>query len=245
MTAALVALSLLSGCSTEEATTEIPVEEKFREAMELFENEDYLEAIEAFKFITLQYQGSSLSDDAQFYLGECHFMREEYVIAAYEYEVLIRTNPTSEFVPQARFKRGLSYYRLSPPSRLDQQYTFKAIDEFQGFLEYHPTDPRAEEAEKYINELNTRLAKKEYENGIIYMKMDYYRAATISFDFVLEKYHDTEYAEPALLKKAEALYYRYMLIEAQRELRKFLQRYPQSPLRAEAENLKTSIEENM
>ena len=60
------------------------------------------------------------------------------------------------------------------------------------------------EAEAKINELNAKLARKEYESGLIYMKMDYFRAATVSFDYVLEKYHDTPYAEPALLKKGES-----------------------------------------
>jgi TolA-binding protein len=41
----------------------------------LFDKEDYLEAINEFTIITLQFQGSQHAADAQFYLGDCRFKR--------------------------------------------------------------------------------------------------------------------------------------------------------------------------
>ena len=236
--AALAALVIIvSGCSSSDATRQLSAEERYQKAMELFNDGDYLDAVEEFRIVTLQFQGNPLADDAQYYLGECYFQREEYILAAYEYELLIRTHPTSKLVPDARFKRGMCYYELSPAWNLDQEYTHKAIDEFQALLEYYPFDPRASDAEAKIRELNTKLARKIYESGVIYMKMEYYRAAGLSFDQVLERYHDTPYAEPALLRKGEVLLYRLRYGDAKRELERFLTRYPESMLRRDAEKL--------
>lgn len=235
--AALAGSLLVNGCSSSEAPPPPNADELFKIAMQKYKDGDYQDAYSDFRIITLQYQGSAFSDDAQFYMGECKYQREEYVLAAYEYDVLIRTMPTSEFVPTARFQKAMCYYRQSPRPPLDQEYTNKAIDEFQSFIEYHPTDPRVPEAEAKINELNTKLAEKEYNSGMIYMKMEYYRAATVTFEFILEKYHDTPFAEPALLKKAESLYERRKYNDAVESLNLFLQRYPNSTLKADAESL--------
>ena len=235
---ALAGLALaVSGCSSSDATRQLSAEERFQKAMDLYNDGDYLDAVEEFRVVTLQFPGNPLSDDAQFYLGECYFQREEFILAAYEYELLIRTHPTSKLIPDARFKRGMCYYEMSPDWKLDQEYTHKAIDEFQALLEYYPFDARVSDAEAKIRELNTKLARKIYESGVIYIKMEYYRAAGLSFDQVLERYHDTPYAEPALLRKGEVLLYRLRYGDAKRELERFLSRYPESMLRRDAEKL--------
>jgi outer membrane protein assembly factor BamD len=234
-------LTILSGCSSEEATKQLSAEEQFHIGMEAFKDEDYLKAVEEFKVVSLQYQGSNVADSAQFYMAECRYMREELILAAFEYDVLIRTMYSSVFVPRARFRRATCFYELSPKSTLDQNYARKAIDEYQIFLEYHPADTLAPLAGQRIAELNTTLAQKDYENGITYMHMEYYKAATFYFDLVLDKYHDTQYAEPALLKKAEALTYRKKYSDAKEAVEKFFAKYPSSALLSDAEKIKSDI----
>jgi outer membrane protein assembly factor BamD len=236
-----VFLVLIAACSTEEATQQLPPEVRFERGVKKFEDGKYLDAIEEFRIITLQFQGTAFADDAQFYMAEARFKREEYILAAHEYDVLIRTMPTSEFVPRARYQRAMCYYHLSPRSYLDQEYTRRAIDEFQTFLEYHPTDPLAEDAAAKITELNTKLAKKEFENGMIYMRLRSYRAAVHYFDLILERFHDTPYAEKALFMKADALFQRRRYNEAFDEINRFLTRYPDSADRARAERLRQEI----
>ena len=132
---------LLGGCASSEEATILTAEERFARAKTLYDDGDYLEAINEFTVITLQYQGSALADDAQFYLGETRFAREEYLLASFEYQQLIRNMSASPLVPDARYKIGVCYYRLSPKSLLDQQYTTRAIDALQSFVEYHPAHP--------------------------------------------------------------------------------------------------------
>lgn len=239
--AAIGVIVILSGCGTTKEVEQLSVEKRFEHAMALFKEENYLDAYEEYRIVTLQYQGSAFADEAQFDMGECRYKREEFVLAAYEYDVLTRTMPTSKYVPRARYQRAMCYYRLSPVSYLDQTYTRQAIDEFQSFIEYHPTDTLVTQAESKISELNTKLARKEYDNGITYIHMEYYKAALNSFDHVLEKYHDTPYAEQSQYKKAEVLLLRKRVSEAKAEIEKFLVKYPNSSLKTDAEKLQKDI----
>ena len=249
LTVVALVLFYIGGCSSESQDNPPGAEELFRIAKEKFDDEDYLEAYDDFRVLSLQYQGSGFADDAQFYMGECQFRREDYILAAFEYETLIRSMPTSEFVAQAQYQVAMCYYNRSPEYYHDQEFTVKAIDAFQAFLEYYPTDLRVSDAEQKISELNAKLARKEYESGIIYMKMTYFRAATVSFDYVLEKYHDSPYAEPALLKKGVSLFARRRFRDARDVANRFLEKYSSSILRSEAEALlkdaKDALEEEL
>ncbi len=228
---------MLAGCGSSAPQAAMTPEERFARAKALYEKGDYLEAINDFTVLTLQSQGSTVAPDAQYYLGECRFARGEYELAAFEYSIVKRSYPASPRVPDAQYKLALCYYNKAPRSALDQQYTRRAIDEFQTFLEYYPSHPMAADADAKIKELNTRLARKQYETGKLYSRMEYYRAALLSFDAVIEKYHDTEYAPLAMLEKADLLNSRDRYTEARAEISRFLDRYPNSVLRARAEDL--------
>jgi outer membrane protein assembly factor BamD len=235
----------LAGCSSKETTTNLSAEERFQHAKGLFDNEDYLEAINEFSIVTLQFQASPYADDAQFYLGECRFKRHEYLLAANEYNILRRNMAASPLVPDAQYKIGLCYYDLSPKSSLDQQYTKKAIEELQTFVEYYPGNEHAADASEKIRELNTRLAMKQYNSARLYARMEYYKSAIAYYDDVIEKYHDTEYAPLAHLGKVEALIARRKYADADAELKRFYERFPNSVLRSEADKLKQTISKEL
>jgi outer membrane protein assembly factor BamD len=239
--AAFLILLSGAGCSSSESTKTMSATERFHAGFVKFQDRDYLEAIDEFKVVSLQHQGTNVADSAQFYLAESRFRREEFILAAFEYDVLVRTMPSSVFIPRARFQRATSFYSLSPRSFLDQDYTRKAIDEYQAFLEFHPSDSLAATADRRIRELTAKLAEKEYNNGVTYMKLEYYKAAAFYFDLVLEKYSDSPSAERALLAKADALRGRKHYAEAKDVIEKFFSKYPNSTLREDAEGIRSDI----
>lgn len=240
----LMGLALVvAGCgSSEKATTPMSAEDRFAHAKALYDDKDYLEAINEFTVITLQYQGSAHAADAQFYLGECRFQRAEYLLASFEYGVVKRNYPASPRVAEAQYKLALSYYMLSPKSSLDPQYTKKAIDEFQQFVEYYPSNPLVADADAKIKELTNRLAKKQYETARLYATMEYYKAALVYYDDVIDRYHDTEYAPLAYLDKADLLLSRKRYREARETLDAFTARFPQSVLQSRADALRKKLD---
>lgn len=231
----------LWGCSSSVNTANMSAQDHLNYAISLFNDEDYLEAITEFQTILMQNPGSPVADDAQFYLGESHYKKGEYITATYEYSKLIRDMPASEFVPRAQFMLAQAYYDLSPNFQLDQRYTKKAIEEFQAFIDFFPTDPKVSEAEQKINDLNGKLAEKEYNTARIYEKMEYWDAAIRYYDLVSETYHDTKYAPMAMYSKIKILNDRKDNKKLAREIASFIQRYPGDPHISEVKKIQQSL----
>lgn len=238
---AILAVLLVVGCSGGVDTTLFSPEEHYNYAFSLFEDEDYMEAQTEFQSILLQYPGSAINDDAQYYLGMTYFNRGQYLLAAYEFSKLIRDIPASEYVTDSQYMLAESYYQLSPPYQLDQAYTKKAIEEFQAFIDYFPLSPKVEEAEQKINELNNKLAKKLYNNALIYEKMNYYKAAIKYYGDVQEIYHDTEFGPKALYKKIQLEIEKDDIASAKSDINKFLVRYPDHESAKEIQQLEEQL----
>lgn len=235
-------LSLPLGCSSTKDVSEMTADERLQYAMSLYNDEDFQDASIEFEALLLQYPGSGIIDDAQYYLGMCKFQRDEYILAAYEFSKLIKNIPASEFVPQAQFMLAESYYELSPDYTLDQKYTAKAIEEYQAFIDFFPLDEKVSEAEQKIFELNDKLAHKEYKIAYIYQKMDYYTASLKYYENVVEVYHDTPYAPLALYSKIILLMDREREDEALSEMRRFVRMYPDDQNFKEVNDMKNSLE---
>ena len=224
----LLLFILLFGCAGTKPQPDWTASQYFHYAMDLFNDKDYYEAANEFTVIVLRYPGSVVSDSAQFYLAESHFQMDEFIIAAAEYEKLINSMARSPLVPRAQFRLAESYFELSPRPVLDQQYTHKAIREFQTFIEEYPTHPLREEAEKKIAILRAKLAEKKYLSAEIYRKMRKFRAAIIYYDLVLERYYDTEWADDAMYGKILTYMEEEDYNAARLEIYKFQQQFPNS-----------------
>lgn len=238
----LITLLGLMGCAGNRPKSGWKAEEYFQYAKSLFNDEDYLISSQEFQIIMLRFPGSSIADSAQFYLAESHFMMEEYIVAAAEYEKLINNMPKSPLVPDAQFKLAESYYHLSPRPALDQKYTLMAIRAYQNFIEDNPTHKLKENAERRIAELRDKLAMKAYTNAEIYRKMKKYRAAIIYYKEVLEKYYDSDLLDEAQYGIIEANYEAGNYNDAAREIEKFRERFPQSPLKEKVDELAAEVQ---
>jgi outer membrane protein assembly factor BamD len=232
----------LFACSSTEDTTNMNPEERLAYGIRLYEKENYEEAVKEFEAIVIQYPGSSILDDAQYYLAMSRYQREEYILAAYQFSKLIKSMPSSEFLANSQFMLADCYYQLSPVFSLDQQYTKKAIEEFQVFIDVFPLNEKAAEAEAKIKELNEKLAHKEFDTARIYGKLEYYNAAIKYYDNVMEVYHDTPYAPLASYNKINILILKKRDTEALVEASKFLEKYPDHENYKDVEKIKNSLE---
>ncbi len=208
-------------------------------------DEDYEEAMREFQSILLQYSGSEINDDAQYFLALTYYKRGQYLLAAYDFSKLIRDIPASEFVQDAQFMLADSYYQLSPDYQLEQSYTKKAIEEFQAFIEFFPTHPKVKEAEKKIKELYSKFAEKEFHNAEIYEKMEYYNAAINYYKLVKDTYHDSKFAPMAHYKLIQLLILKQKNDEALRSIAEYISKYPDDPkideLKSESEDLTAGL----
>lgn len=230
-------ISLAFGCSASSDTTMMSADEHLAYAMEMYEDGDYQFSGREFQSIILQFPGNIVNDDAQFYLSMSYYKDEQFLLAAYEFSKLIRDIKGSEFVSKSQFMLAESYYQLSPPYQLEQSYTKKAMSEFQAFIDFFPIDPKIEEAEHKIHELNLKLAEKLYNSAVIYEKMGYFNASLDYYTKVYETYHDTKYAPISLHRKITILLDKERFTRAVKNMKLFLNKYPDSEFTVEIQNL--------
>lgn len=236
----LISVLAITSCTNKKLRANLTPEERLAQAKEMFEKRSYLDAITQFRIITLSYAGSAIVDEAQYYLADCHFQLKEYILAASEFERLTRVFPNSAWVDDAQFKIGLCYFKLSPKFALDQEYTLKAIDSFQRFLEDYATSDLVPQVQQKLNECRYKLAQKEYAIAEQYRRLKNYVAAIIYYDGVIEKYYDTEFTPRAFYHKAVCLIENGDIEPAVASLETFLQKYPNN---AWAERVQQKLKE--
>lgn len=242
----LLFLSLgLWNCSSSIDTTSLTAAQHLEFAKGLMQEGDYEEAVREFQTILLQYSGSAINDDAQYFLGFTYYKREQYLLAAYEFSKLIRDIPASEFVQDSQFMLAESYYQLSPNYQLEQSYTKKAVEEFQAFIEFFPTHPKVKEAEKKISELYAKFAEKEFHNASIYERMEYFTAAMKYYTIVKDTYHDSKYAPLAHYKLIEILVLKGNTEEALRNIVEYINKYPAETNINELKELSQELEQGI
>ena len=197
---------VLFSCKSSDISEKSSVQEIYNEAMRLYNKEDYIESQKLFDVIKLQYPASQYADDAQYYLAEINYKRKEYIIGSFNYSLLRRIYPQSEYSKMSLFKSALCFYALSSDYDRDQEYTYKAITSFSEFQASYPGDSLYSKATDYIKELRNKLGYKEYNTGIVYKKMSVLKGALVYFNSVIDDYSDTDSFEPAYFEKIKILY---------------------------------------
>ncbi|MDP6861240.1 MAG: outer membrane protein assembly factor BamD, partial [Candidatus Marinimicrobia bacterium] len=87
----------------------------------------------------------------------------------------------------------------SPDFYHDQTYTEKALERYQEFLDDFPGSPYKNEVLSSIRILRNKVGEKEFETGILYMKMEEYESARMVFQRVDNLYYDTDVVDDTKL----------------------------------------------
>lgn len=231
------------------------VQEAYQKGITKFEEGSYGDAAEIFETVTRVGRGSEYAQEAQYYLAESYFNQERYILAEAEYNRFITFYPRDSKRQEVDYKKALSIYHQSPRYRLDQSATRRAIEEFQLFNSRYPDSRFVTESAGKINELREKLARKYYESAQFYSRTDQYKAATIYYDLVIDRYPESKWAETALLNQIDTYneyavnsilnkqVERYNLAISSYE--KFIQLFPQSNARSEAESFRDEAEQGV
>lgn len=215
------------GCSRQVPLSELDQTAAFERLRSDFQRGDYQRANEGLNYYTLNFSGSAKIDSAQFLLAWSHYYLKEYLLAASAFDELVKRFPRSSLVPESMFMVGVCYWKMSPRYALDQEYTNKAIDAFQAFIDYYPgMIERVREAEEYIGRCREKLAHKAYATGVIYLKMKDWRAAEIYFRKVTDEYYDTPWAAPAAFQVGHSLQKQGKEADAAQAFRTYVEKFP-------------------
>lgn len=188
------------GCSRSQVDLAVDdIDERFEKGKMYLEKKKYYRAQQEFEYVLLRGRHTDLGDEAQFYLAESYFFNKEYLLAISEYDRLVRQMTYSPFVHKSRYRICQSYVKKSPKYFHDQDYTTKAIDKLQEFIEDYPESEFRNEVIESLEFLRTKLARKAYESAILYAKMEEYESAIRYYNELLTFYYDTDYADRARL----------------------------------------------
>jgi outer membrane assembly lipoprotein YfiO len=160
---------------------------------------------------------------------------KDYELAAVEFSRLKNSYPQSGYADNAQFMAGVCYFENSPKNPgLDQEDLKRAIVALGDFILDNPDSPLVEDAEMVVDKARTKLAKKEYNNGMVYMKVYDYRAAGVYFQYVIDEFIDTEFAPLALFKLAEIDYKKKDFKSASERFNQFMNIYAEHELMGDA-----------
>ena len=188
-------LFILIGCSSSLPDESIPLADHLKIGMDLLDQEKFVKAQDEFKFILSRGTGTDYGDDAQFFLAESYFLNQEYILSIQEYENLTRKMAFSPYFEKSRFRICEAYRIESPNYYNDQSYTEKALERYREFLDDFPESEHSQIVTESMDVLRNKLAKKIFETGVLYMKMDEFEPARMSFSAVIDQYYDTDIME--------------------------------------------------
>lgn len=119
-------------------------ERKYQEAYDLFNAREYTAAVQVFESLLASSVNHSLSDNAQYWIGECHYALRQYDKAIMDFEKVF-TFPKSNKLDDAQFKLGICYIRKGENQ--------KAKEEFQRLIDVYPKSEYLSRAEGHIQTL--------------------------------------------------------------------------------------------
>ena len=190
---------IITSCSSTKPE-EVDLQKQFDRATNYLEKKRYMRAQEEFNSVAIRGLHTDLGDDAQFFLCESYFLNKEYILAIAEYDRLIRRMGFSEYVQKARWRICQCYVEQSPKYYHEQSSTERALSKLQEFLDDYPNTEFHEEALTTITNMRNKLATKLYESGRLYVKMEEYASAIITYEDLLANYYDTELVDDAHLQ---------------------------------------------
>jgi len=197
-------ISIFASCTKDVGIEKIGFDKSFQIAKKKFNDENYREALNDLNSIILNYGGENGIDSAQFLVGRSHYELEEFYSASFEFNRLSESFPESKLVEDSYFNAAECYRELSPRYTLDQKETFNAISKYQLYLDLFPKGKYALKADEQIRDLREKLARKTFEAGILYLKLDQPRAAKVYFNEIIDSYYDTSFYISSLENIAQA-----------------------------------------
>lgn len=177
---------------------------QYDKAFEYFEEGEYVKARTLYELLLNTLRGKDQSEKVYFYYARTFYEMRNYRDAVGYFENFTQTFINSEYKEEAEYLIALANYKLSPSFRLDQTFTRTAMDELQLFINKYPNHEKVEECNNLIDELQTKLEDKAFDQGKQYQDRKMWQAAKRAFNNLIKDYPDSKYIEQARFMIAES-----------------------------------------
>ncbi len=193
------------------------------------QNRQYAVAIELLKGYVDNNAGGADVDQAIELLGESYLRTKQWGEAQTQFERLLRDYPESDSAGTAALRLGDALWGQARGPDFDQEYTEKALEQWQGYLRSYPGHWLNAEGQQRVQKARARLAEKLADTGILYIKLHRPGPARVYFERVVSEFADTTPAAQAALGLALADALEGKRSEAIAELRDVQSKFPSRP----------------
>jgi tol-pal system protein YbgF len=138
------------GTTAPPATDPVKARAEYQQGFNLLKQSLYAQSIKAFQEFLIAHPGSEYADDAQYWLGEAHYVNRDFEPALGEYRKLVSGYPDSPKLTQALLKVG---YTLQELGRIDE-----ARAALQDLVKRYPGTSAARLAEERLATLPSAAA---------------------------------------------------------------------------------------
>ena len=181
-------------------------EYKYQMAVKYYEKKDYEHASELFKELMQVYRGTQKAEPVYYYWAYCDYHLEDYLFAGHQFRRFVQAFPRSQYAEELQYMIGVCYMKFSPSSYLDQEYTHKAIDEFQLFLDKYPKGTYSAQANENVDKLQIKLESKAFETVKLYYKIGEYKSCMVTGENFCSDFPDSKLVEKVRLMMVESSY---------------------------------------
>ncbi len=173
---------------------------KYTYAKKYFEEKKYSRSITLLEELVPYMKGMAQAEESLYLLGQSYYNSKDYLSSTQIFTTYYNTYPKGEYAEPSLYYAAYGMYLDSPEAQLDQTKTYKAISEFQRYIELYPQTERAEQAKSYLFELQEKLAYKELQAAKLYLRMgnymgNNYESSVITAREALKDYPYSKYAE--------------------------------------------------
>ncbi|MBQ7279267.1 MAG: outer membrane protein assembly factor BamD [Bacteroidales bacterium] len=205
--ALLLTIVLLSSCGGyNKLLRSNDYDQKFKMAVQYYNENRYTKAIQLFENLTMHYRGKENAEDISWYYAQSLMKESDYYTAGYQFQRFTRQFPYSERAEEAAYLGAKCKYMESSPYTLDQATTKEAVKALEQFTEKYPRSTHIPEVNGYLDELRDKLMLKEYEIAMGYYRIEAYHAAYISLQNFINQYPESNYREEAMFYMLSAGY---------------------------------------
>ena len=168
---------------------------QYTQAISYYEDGDYARSLQLFENLLGKFQDREKAESIYYYYIYCNYHMKDYLPAAYHAK-----NFNSKFILSSRneevaFIAAHCYFLDTPRSSLDQENTYKAIEELQLFTNNYPYSDSLNRVNSLILDLNFKLEKKNYELAKLYYDTGEYQSAIYAINTYLLDFPESSFIE--------------------------------------------------
>lgn len=232
----------LAGCAAHVVSEARNETERLAAGKRALDRRQYTEAINHFKIYIANSQGQAQVDEVIYLLGVAYLDSKQYPLAQGEFERVLRDYPESDSAAAASFKLGEALIGQSRPRDFDQEFTERAVEQWQAYQRGYPDHWLNPEATRRLLIARTRLGRKMLDAANLYIKLKQYEPAEVYFNRVIKEYGDTPAGSEAELGVARLYARRGLRSEAIERYKAIEARYPGQQVAKDAARERAQLE---